>query len=71
MIIVGTTLSVVDNTGILTARCIKIYGNTKKKYAIIGDFILVVVVTYTLKRGLLLDEKKKKFVFWMVNNIKL
>jgi large subunit ribosomal protein L14 len=59
MIIVGTNLNVVDNTGILTARCIKIYGNTKKNYAIIGDFILVVVVTYTLKRGLLLDEKKK------------
>ena len=59
MIIVGTNLNVVDNTGILIARCIKIYGDTKKNYAIIGDFILVVVVTYTLKRGLLLDEKKK------------
>lgn len=59
VISVGTMLKVVDNTGILTARCIKIYGNTKKIYANIGDVILVVVVTYTLKRGFLLDKKKK------------
>jgi len=31
----------------------------KKKYATIGDYILVVVETYTVKRGMLLDEKKK------------
>jgi len=30
MIIVGTTVDVVDNTGIIKARCIKIYGDTKK-----------------------------------------
>jgi len=60
MIIVGSSLNVIDNTGIIKARCIKIFGNTKKKYANIGDFILVVVETYTLKRGLLLDEKKKR-----------
>jgi len=59
MIIVGTTVDVVDNTGIIKARCIKIYGDTKKKYATIGDYILVVVETYTVKRGMLLDEKKK------------
>jgi len=59
MIISGTVVDVVDNTGILKARCIKVYGNTKKKYAKIGDIILVVVETYTLKRGFFLDEKKK------------
>ena len=57
MINVGTILNVVDNTGILKARCIKVYG--KKKFAKIGDIILVVVLTYTLKRGFLLDKKKK------------
>jgi large subunit ribosomal protein L14 len=60
MINAGTVLNVVDNTGILKARCIKVYGNTKKKYAKIGDVILVVVVNYTLKSGFLLDEKKKE-----------
>lgn len=56
----GTILNVVDNTGILTARCIKVYGNKKTNYAKIGDIILVIVVTYTLKRGFLLDKKKKE-----------
>lgn len=59
MIISGTVLNVVDNTGILQARCIKVYGNRKTNYAKIGDIILVVVEAYTLKRGFLLDKKKK------------
>jgi len=59
MIILGTVVDVVDNTGILKARCIKVYGNKKKNYAKIGDIILVVVESYTLKRGFLLDKKKK------------
>lgn len=59
MIQTGTIVNVVDNTGILKARCIKVYGNTKKKHATLGDVILVVVVNYTLKSGFLLDEKKK------------
>jgi len=60
MINVGTIVDVVDNTGILKARCIKVYGDTKKNYARIGDIILVVVIAYTLKRGFLLDRKKKE-----------
>lgn len=60
MICAETVVDVVDNTGILKARCIKVYGNSKKKYAKIGDIILVVVETYTLKRGFFLDEKKKE-----------
>jgi large subunit ribosomal protein L14 len=60
MINVGTIVNVVDNTGILKARCIKVYGDTKKNYAKIGDIILVVVIAYTLKRGFLLDRKKKE-----------
>lgn len=60
MIYAGATLNVIDNTGILKARCIKVYGSTKKKYANIGDLVLVVVENYTLKRGFFLDEKKKE-----------
>ena len=59
MINIGTTLDVVDNTGVLKVRCIKVYGNKKRFYAKIGDLILVVVESYTLKRGFFLDEKKK------------
>ena len=59
MINVGTTLDVVDNTGVLSVCCIKVYGNKQRNYAKIGDLILVVVKTYTLKRGFFLDEKKK------------
>lgn len=59
MIYAETVVDVVDNTGILKARCIKIYGNSRKHYAKIGDRILVVVETYTLKRGFFLDKKKK------------
>ena len=70
MINVGTVLNVVDNTGILKARCIKVYGNKKTNYAKIGDIILVVVLTYTLKRGFLLDKKKKN-VFLKVKKIKV
>jgi len=49
MINIGTIVNVVDNTGILKARCIKVLGLTKKNYAKIGDIILVVVIAYTLK----------------------
>ncbi len=59
MINPGTTFNVVDSTGILKARCIKVYGDTKKVYARIGDLVLVVVENYTLKSGFLLDVKKK------------
>lgn len=59
MLYLGTVVNVVDNTGILKARCIKVYGSTKKLHANIGDYILVVVLTYTLKRGLIVDDKKK------------
>jgi large subunit ribosomal protein L14 len=59
MIYAGATLNVIDNTGILKARCIKVYGSTKKKSASIGEMILVVIENYTLKRGFLLDIKKK------------
>lgn len=63
MIISGTVVDVVDNTGILKARCIKVYGNSKKNYAKIGDIILVVVETYTLKRGFFFRWKKKRSFF--------
>ena len=60
MVNIGTKVMVVDNTGVLRARCIKVFGHQNKSKAKIGDAILVVVEGYTLKRGFFLDEKKKE-----------
>jgi large subunit ribosomal protein L14 len=38
-----TTLRVSDNSGAKTVRCIRILGGFKKKYAKLGDFIIVSV----------------------------
>ena len=43
MINVGTVLNVVDNTGILKARCIKVYGNKKTNYALINCLLNVMM----------------------------
>jgi large subunit ribosomal protein L14 len=40
MIQMQTYLDVADNTGAKTVMCIKILGNTKQKYAKIGDIII-------------------------------
>jgi large subunit ribosomal protein L14 len=41
MIQVQTILKVSDNSGAKTVKCIKILGGFKKKYAILGDIIVV------------------------------
>jgi large subunit ribosomal protein L14 len=38
-----TVLKVSDNSGAKTARCIKVLGGYKKKYAKLGDFLVVSV----------------------------
>lgn len=43
MIQMQTMLDVADNTGAKTARCIKVLGSTRKRYASIGDVIVVAV----------------------------
>ena len=47
MIIKGTKLKILDNSGIKSGRCIHIYG--KKKWGKIGDKILIVVLK--VKKG--------------------
>lgn len=60
MVIEGSLLNVVDNTGVLVVKCIKILGKSyKTKAAGIGDFVLVTVVYYSTKKGFFLDKKKK------------
>ena len=43
MIMEETFLDVADNTGARVAQCIKVLGGTRRKYATIGDVIVVSV----------------------------
>jgi large subunit ribosomal protein L14 len=43
MIQMQTILDVADNSGAKTVRCIKVLGGTKKRYARLGDVIVVSV----------------------------
>jgi large subunit ribosomal protein L14 len=43
MIQAQTMLDVADNSGAKTARCIKVLGNTKRRYAGLGDIVVVAV----------------------------
>lgn len=43
MIQAGTNLNVADNTGAKSVRCFKILGGSRKRYAYIGEVIMVSV----------------------------
>jgi large subunit ribosomal protein L14 len=43
MIQMETNLDVADNSGARTVQCIKVLGGSKRKYATIGDIIVVAV----------------------------
>ncbi len=43
MIQVETNLNVADNSGVKKVRCIKILGGNKRRYASVGDIIMVAV----------------------------
>jgi len=45
MIQTETLLKVADNSGAKTAKCIRILGGTRKRYASLGDIIVVAVKT--------------------------
>ncbi|MEW6565886.1 MAG: 50S ribosomal protein L14 [Spirochaetota bacterium] len=55
MIQVETFLNVADNSGAKLVQCIKVLGGSKRKYAGIGDIIVVAVKdalpTSTIKKG--------------------
>jgi large subunit ribosomal protein L14 len=55
MIQVETFLNVADNSGAKRVRCIKVLGGSKRKYARIGDIIVVAVKdalpTSVIKKG--------------------
>jgi len=43
MIQMRTMLDVADNTGAKVAQCIKVLGGTKRRYATVGDVIVVTI----------------------------
>ncbi|MBI5414323.1 50S ribosomal protein L14 [Candidatus Peregrinibacteria bacterium] len=57
MIQVQTRLAVADNTGAKEAMCIKVLGGSKKRYAYLGD-VIVVSIKKAMPRGVV----KKKSV---------
>ncbi len=50
MIQVETNLTVADNSGARSVRCIKVLGGSKRKYAYVGD-VIVVSVKDAIPRG--------------------
>ena len=47
MIQVQTELNVADNTGAKRIECIKVLGGSKRRYASIGDTIVIACLLYT------------------------
>lgn len=46
----NTTLNIIDNSGAKIAECIKVYSGYKRRYASIGDTILVTIKSLRSKR---------------------
>ncbi len=51
MIQTETILTVADNSGAKTVQCIKVLGGTRKRYARLGDIIVVAVKTAEPRRA--------------------
>lgn len=61
-----TNLKVIDNSGAKTAKCIKVLGGAKKKYATLGDFIVISVQKLRKKSKKVKKVKKKKFTMLLL-----
>jgi len=68
MIQQGTWLKVADNTGAKMAKCIKVLGASKRRYAYVGDVIVVsikdaaprgVVKKKSVQKGVIVRQKKE------------
>jgi len=68
MIQQGTNLTVADNTGAKKARCIKVLGGTRNRYARLGDIVVVtikdanpkgVVKKKTVQKGVIVRQSKE------------
>ena len=62
MVQVGTYLNVVDNSGVRVVYCIRVLGGYKRRYASLGDILVVVVNRLRKKRRKLLKLKKGQLI---------
>jgi len=58
MIQVGTYLNVIDNSGAKKVACIKVYNGYRRRYAVVGDVVLVSVKNLRKKRRFSSKTKK-------------
>jgi large subunit ribosomal protein L14 len=61
MIQVQTMLNVADNTGAKKAMCIKVLGGSKRRYAAVGDIIIIAVKSASVK-GIVKDHSVQRAV---------
>lgn len=61
MIQQGTWLKVADNTGAKMAKCIKVLGASKRRYAYLGD-VIVVSIKDAIPRGIVKKKSIQKGV---------
>lgn len=59
MIQKNTVLSVIDNSGVLRVRCIHVYHGYRKRYAKVGDLILVSLLSVRRKEKTEKQDLKK------------
>lgn len=68
MIQLRTMVQIADNTGAKLAQCIKVLGGTRRRYACIGDIVIVTikqaapkgtVKTHAVERGVVVRTRKE------------
>lgn len=70
MIQLRSMLKVADNTGAKTVQCIKVLGGTRKRYAQIGDIIVVAVKSAEPRRIVKKHEVAKAVIIRQRNPFK-
>lgn len=66
MIQIGTSLSIIDNSGGKKAYCIRIIKGYKKRYAFLGDLILVAIQSLRKRRRALSKVKKSELYYAVI-----
>ena len=70
MIQVGTSVNIIDNSGGKKAYCIRIIGGSKKRYACLGDCILIAVQALRKRRRALSKVKKGELYRALIVRVK-
>ena len=70
MIQVGSLLSVLDNSGARTVRCLKVFPGYRRRYAYLGDIILTSIKSLRSKRRDSLKVKKGELYRALILRVK-